>query len=119
MSESPTTPATKDNEKVVVWVCYGLYGLGLLGLLVPSIAALIVNYIKVDQSRPPYTEHHRWLIRTFWWGLLWGVLGAVLTLVGIGVVILFAVAVWWLYRLVKGALALSENRAPVAAALGG
>lgn len=118
MTEDATTP-TKDNERVVVWVCYGLYGLGLFGMLIPSIAALIVNYIKVDQSRAPYAEHHRWLIRTFWWGLLWGVIGALLMFVGVGAVILFAVAIWWLYRLIKGALALSENRAPVAIPIGG
>jgi uncharacterized membrane protein len=25
------------------------------------------------------TRHHRWMIRTFWWSLLWGVIGGALS----------------------------------------
>ena len=49
-------------------------------------------------------------IRTFWWGLLWGVIGAVLLLVLVGYLVLVADAVWIIYRIVKGWLRLAEGR---------
>jgi len=55
-------------------------------------------------------SHFRWQIRTFWWGLLWGVLGGILLLVLIGWLVLAANAVWIIYRIVKGWLRLAEGR---------
>lgn len=101
------------NEKRIAAIAYGLYGLGLLGFLLPSIAAVIINYLKVDNSPRLYASHHRWMIRTFWWALLWVILGGILTVVLIGFAVLFAAAVWWIYRLLRGFLALSENKPPV------
>lgn len=98
------------DQRTVALVAYALYALGLFGLFLPVIAALIVNYLKVDDTLPLYRAHHRWMIRTFWWGLLWSLIGGVLAVIGIGFVILFAVWVWWLYRLIRGALALNENK---------
>lgn len=98
------------NEKFIAAIAYGLYGLGLFGFLLPSIAALIINYLKADDSPPLYAGHHRWMIRTFWWALVWMVVGGILTLVLIGFAVLFAAVVWWIYRLLRGFLALSENK---------
>ncbi len=103
--------AANPDQKTIVAIAYGLYALGLLGFLLPSIVALIINYIKVDDSLPLYASHHRWLIRTFWWGLVGCAVGAVLTVVVVGFLILGVTAVWWIYRLVRGFLALSENKA--------
>ncbi len=105
--------ATNPDQKTVAGVAYGLYALGLFGFLLPSIVAVIINYIKVDDSLPLYASHHRWMIRTFWWGLLWCVVGAALLMALVGFLILGAVAIWWIYRLVRGFLALSENKPPV------
>jgi uncharacterized membrane protein len=73
--------------------------------------AVIINYVKKDDATGTWLESHiRWQIRTFWFGLLWGVIGGVLSLVLIGFVVLFADAVWIIYRIVKGWLNLTENR---------
>lgn len=98
------------NQKMIAGVAYGLYALSLFGLLLPCIAAIIVNYIKVDDSLPLYASHHRWMIRTFWWGLLWSAIGAVLLLVLVGWAVLVAAWVWWIYRLIRGFLALMEEK---------
>lgn len=107
------------DQKTIALIAYVLYGLGVFGLVLPAIAAIIVNYIKVDDTLPLYSNHHRWMIRTFWWGLLWSFIGGALAFVGIGFVILFGVWVWWLYRIIRGALALNENKtvAPVSRVL--
>src|SRR5712692_9219036 len=105
--------ATNPDQKTVAGVAYGLYALGLFGFLLPSIVAVIFNYIKVDDSLPLYASHHRWMIRTFSWGLLWCRVGAALLMALVDSLILGAVAIWWIYRLVRGFLALSENKPPV------
>ena len=38
----------------------------------PSIAAVIFNYVKRGDARGTWVEtHYRWQIRTFWYALLW------------------------------------------------
>jgi uncharacterized membrane protein len=106
---------------------YALHSLSILiGLLtaafvvtafvlgVPSIVAVIINYVKRDEARGTYLESHfRWQIRTFWFALLWLVIGGVLfvTLVGIPVAIAvwIATGLWTIYRIVRGWLALKDR----------
>ena len=125
--ESPTMPATEPAPGVVgtAHLVYALHSLSILigiataativGAFVfglPSIVAVIINYVKRADARGTWVESHfRWQIRTFWWGLLWGVIGGILLLVLIGYLVLAANAVWIIYRIVKGWLRLSENRA--------
>ena len=74
------------------------------------IAAVVINYTKKENVPGTWLEpHFRWQIRTFWHGLLWGVIGLILTWVIIGFAILIADAVWIIYRIVKGWLRQSEN----------
>jgi len=101
---------TNSDQRLIAGIAYGLYALALFGLLLPSIPAVIINYLKVNESLPLYASHHRWMVRTFWWGLLWTAVGTVLSLVVIGFVVLFVVWVWWLYRLIRGFLALLDNK---------
>ena len=52
---------------------------------VPSIVAVILNYVKRGDARGTWAEsHYRWQIRTFWYALLWFLVGwaLIVTLVG-------------------------------------
>ena len=101
----------KMNEmKTMTMVVYALHAAGFfVGLT--WIVAVVINYVKRDEVAGTWLESHfRWQIRTFWFGLLWGVIGGILCLVLIGFAVLFANAVWIIYRIVKGWLRLSENR---------
>src|SRR5678816_2844178 len=43
---------------------------------VPSIIAVVINYLKRGEASGTFLESHfRWQIRTFWFGLLWCLLG--------------------------------------------
>lgn len=101
-----------SDQRMIAGIAYGLYALALFGLFLPAIAGIIINYLKVDESLPLYAAHHRWMIRTFWFGLGWSILGSILTLVLAGFVVLFVVWVWWLYRMIRGFLALLDNKPP-------
>ena len=46
----------------------------LMGII--GIAGVIVAYVKRGDARGTWLASHlRWLIRTFWYSLLWGVIG--------------------------------------------
>ena len=89
-----------------------------LGLL--SIIPVIINYMKRDDAAGTIVHsHHSWMIRSFWYYVLWMAVGFVIlfTLGFILIGIPIAWAIWcvaWLwkaYRLIKGFIDLNENRA--------
>ena len=83
----------------------------------PSIIAIILNYIYRGDVRGTWLDSHfRWQIRTFWFGVLWVglcMLFVVMTL-GIGILIawlpLAIVGIWFVYRILRGWLALADRR---------
>ena len=82
---------------------------------VPSIIAVVINYLKREEARGTYLESHfRWQIRTFWFAVLWCLIGTFLifTFIGIplGLAIFFATGIWVIYRIVRGWLALRDRR---------
>jgi uncharacterized membrane protein len=93
----------------------GLYTTeNLLGAFVfgwPSIIAVILNYLKRSEVAGTFLESHfRWQIRTFWFALLWLLLGLLLSMVVIGFLLLAIMGLWAVYRIVRGLLALSGNK---------
>ncbi|BAK75298.1 conserved hypothetical protein [Pseudogulbenkiania sp. NH8B] len=78
---------------------------------VTAIVAIIINYLKRDDTRGTlYESHFLWQMRTFWWGLLGLVLGYLTVFLLVGFVILFAVYIWLIYRVVKGFLNLNDGK---------
>lgn len=81
----------------------------------PSIIGVIINYVKRSDVNGTFLESHfSWQLRTFWWALLWFLIGGLLTITIIGAVIgiplLIAVGIWVLYRIARGWLALASSK---------
>ena len=81
----------------------------------PSIVAVILNYVKRGEARSTWiASHYRWQIRTFWFTLLWALIGwgLVLTIIGavVGVPILIALTLWLMYRIGRGWLRLRDRQ---------
>jgi uncharacterized membrane protein len=81
----------------------------------PSIIAVILNYVKRSEVRGTWLDtHFSWQIRTFWFALLWLLVGGVLfaTVVGIpvAVVLWIGTGIWVLYRIIRGWLALGSEK---------
>ena len=117
MNEVVNVPAgaSKSAEELaglknIAMVVYLLQALSFLWGIT-AIVGVIVNYVKRDDARGTvYESHFDWQIRTFWWGLLWGVAGAILIFVVVGFFILGAAWIWAIYRVVKGWLKLTESK---------
>lgn len=81
----------------------------------PSIVAVVLNYMYRSEVRGSWLESHfRWQIRTFWFALVWIVVAVVLALTLIGIPIALALVLgsglWVIYRVIRGWLALKERR---------
>ncbi len=109
------TPPASDEKlaslRTLTHVTYGLYALSLLGFGTTAIIAIVLNYIKLDDARGTWLESHfRWQIRTFWWSLVWCVLGGLTLIILIGWVVLGVAFVWFVYRIAKGWLNLNDGK---------
>ncbi|HWP60004.1 MAG TPA: hypothetical protein VNL14_19080 [Candidatus Acidoferrales bacterium] len=129
MSEKAVSTAVPAPALVsVAHLAYALHSLSLLiGITtaativgafvfgVPSIVAVVINYVKRPEARGTFLESHfRWQIRTFWFALLWCVLGLFffLTIIGgpLGFAIFAGAGIWAIYRIARGWLALRDQR---------
>ena len=81
----------------------------------PSIIAVVINYVKRNETRGTYLDSHfGWQIRTFWYAVLWLVVAGLLimTLVGVvvGVPLLLIMGLWVLYRIARGWITLANGK---------
>ena len=106
-------PDMNDNSNQVKTLTIVIYALQAASFIVglTFLVAVIMNYIKRDDVRGTWLESNfRWQIRTFWFCLLWGLIGALLSAVVIGGFILLANAIWVIYRIAKGWMNVAENK---------
>ena len=127
-------PAVDHSLLSYTHIIYGLHALAaFMGVIstattvvggfifsLPSIIAVIMNYVRRSEARGTYLESHfTWQIRTFWFAVLWAVMLAAVSLplaiVGIGFVLWWVGALllgaWIIYRVARGWIALRDGRA--------
>ncbi|HEY1327843.1 MAG TPA: hypothetical protein VGI14_12955 [Casimicrobiaceae bacterium] len=129
---SEATPSGRQPPITAVLIVYVLFavtaimalashGLPLIAPLfgLVGIVGIIVAYVKRDDAQGTWVASHvRWLIRTFWFSLLWAVVGGLilvtlgLLLIGIPIAFLIWIAdtLWVFYRLIKGILLFKDSR---------
>lgn len=96
--------------KQLTMIIYILYALSAF-IGITGLAAIIINYIKREETAGTiYESHFTWQIRTFWWSLLWAVIGFITLIIGVGVVILVIDSIWVIYRIVKGILNCNDGK---------
>ena len=116
MNDSVVADATgaSESERNTLLVAYVLFCATFV-TGIAGIAGVILCHIKIGESSGEFLRsHYRWLIRTFWFSVLWGVICCILlfTIIfsifgGIGFGVLF---IWHLYRLIRGLINFSERR---------
>ena len=107
---------------------YLMFGIAVVGTLLSSglaafaplfgiagIVGVIIAYVKRSEARGTWVDSHfTWLIRTFWWSLLWDMIAALLfiTLIGIpfAIALLVGTSIWGIYRLVRGFLQFKDSQ---------
>ena len=128
--------ATRTVEPSLVSYTHWMYALHALSALmgvfsaatvvgqfvfgIPSIIAVIMNYLKRSEVRGTWLDSHfGWQLRTFWYALLWFVLiglfsAPLVLLLGLGIVTwiigAFVVGIWIVYRVARGWLRLRDGQ---------
>jgi uncharacterized membrane protein len=127
--ESPLAPGTPSASLIsTTLVVYALFGVAAIAGLVSSglvliaplmgivgIIALILAYVKRSEATGTWlASHYRWLIRTFWFSFLWGIVGGLVFVTLIGIPVAFAIwvatAIWVIYRLLRGYVLFNDSK---------
>ena len=139
MTDTPdtlTSEASRTLDPSLVTYTHVIYALHALSIVIgltsaativgtfifslPSIIAVIMNYVRRSDTTGTYLESHfRWQIRTFWFALLWMSVAGLISmplvlLLGLGIftfaVAALVVGIWVAYRVIRGWLALRDGR---------
>lgn len=108
--------------KTVGWVSYALHLIVAVGALVPGgqmgplllIIALVVDFVKREEAAGTWQESHfSWRIRsTLWAGALYLLTFPLFLLLYVpGWIAWTLISIWFLYRIVKGMVAMNASRA--------
>ncbi len=101
----------EEEAKSHVVIAYIFMLLGIFTGVFWLIGA-IWAMVKVSDARGTFFEgHYRNIISTFWWGILWSIVGLILTLFFVGYLVLLGVWIWSIVRMVKGVAKATSNQA--------
>ena len=92
-------------------IAYGLFAVAAVSGF-PMLIGLIVAYVARGEAPDWLKGHYTFLIHTFWGGLLLIIVGLVTWIVGIGMLLLWVLPLWYVIRIVRGWIWL-ENRESV------
>ena len=103
-----------DSTKMIIadsGLAFAVYVLYLLGYFtgITALIGVIIAYSRAPSANSVMKTHYTFQIRTFWIGLIYLVVGALLLHFAVGVLILLWWLVWSLVRSVGGLLALNRN----------
>ncbi len=107
MADPNTPPAPRQTDRWLepgatnVQVIYACYLLGFVVGITPLIG-IVLAYMNRGKAGGWVESHYTWAIRTFWIGILYGLISLVLAFVLIGFLLSLAVAVWVIVRVVVG-----------------
>ncbi|WP_018698889.1 DUF4870 family protein [Amorphus coralli] len=119
MSESNPTPVQSQDDAGLfntgrsnIQLIYALYLVSFITGLT-AIVGIIFAHLNREKATGWAESHYVYAIRTFWIGLLYGVISFVLSFVLIGFVTGVLAVIWFAVRCIKGLIA-AGNREPIA-----
>ena len=93
----------RANLIYILYLCSFIVG-------ITSVIGVIMAYLARDGADPLLRSHYNNLINIFWKMLLFTIIGAMLTIVLVGILIILAAIVWFVIRILKGMQALSADQ---------
>lgn len=109
-----TLPTSSDFMSPGALNANMVYILFLVGLAVglTALVGVVVAYVNRPKVSDWVQSHYIFQIHTFWKGLLFGIAGLLtMPLMGLGMVVLIAAAIWIVVRCVKGMSYISAKQA--------
>lgn len=117
MSQELVLDSRLESGKTTAWWLYIIHAVSFvfsLGLF--SIIPLVLNYVQRPTTEGTFVHsHHTWMIRSFWWYVVWLAVGAVLfatfILIPLAWLVWIGAWLWKAYRLISGIIRLNRNEA--------
>jgi uncharacterized membrane protein len=111
----PLNLSAQENDRFAIHLIYGLYAAAIV-FGIPVFLGVLLAYLKRDDVRGTELESHiGWQIRSFWIWLTFWVVGSVCVatfiLAPIGWLMMGFGHLWLVYRIVKGWVVHSNERA--------
>jgi uncharacterized membrane protein len=142
MSNDASNQMTSSNNDGLVFINHVTYALYLFSFFTAGLTwlvAIIINYVKRGDAQGTWLESHfEWQIKTFWYGIIMGVIATILIFLGLpagfaalstndpmssfslisisgllifaGGLFWFFIICWHLYRIIRGWLALASKK---------
>lgn len=109
LSTARSTSVTENSgDTGTANIIYILYLVGIaVGLT--TLVGVVMAYVNKTDAPAWMETHYRFQIRTFWIGVLYGLAGALLSVIGIGLLVFPLLLIWWIVRCVKGMRALGDR----------
>lgn len=129
---------SESNERSLIrynHITYLLYAISFFTAGLLWIVPIVMNYLRRRDAEGTWlATHFDWQIKTFWYSIVFVVIGTVLIIIGVGglglglsfehsgmsigssamamfgAFLILASIIWHLYRIVKGWIALADNR---------
>jgi len=99
-----------DAAKTNALISYALMILGLFTGLFWIVGAVWAMVKKDDAGGSIFEDHYSNIIKTFWWGLIFSVVGFALAFFVVGYFVLIAVWIWSIVRIIKGLARITSNK---------
>lgn len=117
-----TSAERAQGLKAWGWVSYVLHLIVAVGAVIPGaqpgaallVIALVIDLVKKSDAQGTWqASHFSWRIRTVLWAGLWYALTAPLWLLFFfpGWIAWGVISIWFLYRIVRGMVAMNRNEA--------
>ena len=121
IESEPGTGRRDDSLRTVGHISYALHAIVAVSAVVPGVqasvalllVAFILDLVKKDDARGTWQESHfKWRIRSVLWAGVLSLLTSPLFLLLFfpGLIAWIVISVWFLYRVVRGWLALNDRR---------
>jgi len=109
--DAVVTLSKRDEQaKTGAMIGYGLMVLGMGTGIFWIIGAIWAMVKKREAAGTLFEDHYANIISTFWWGMVFTLIGFILMFVMIGYVVLFALWFWSLFRMIRGLARLTSNK---------
>ncbi len=115
MSQQLVLDNQLESAKNLAWWLYLIHAISFVfSLGAFSFIPLVLNYVQRPSTDGSFVHsHHTWMIRSFWWYLVWMFAGFVLFITIIGIPLAWIVWcgawLWKAYRLITGITRLNRN----------
>jgi len=99
-------PATEGAARIV----YILYLVGIV-IGITGLIGVIIAYVNRNDAPDWLETHYQFQIRTFWIGILYMLIGTILTVILVGYLVYLFVVIWLIVRCIKGLKSLDTKEA--------